>query len=168
MTKDWKRIATELGHCRHTGAMKLDWALMFRRTTEVDNLLVYVDMGNLHALNHAIGMRSSTFWMTECVKQLRHSDVVRVGGDEWALVVGPEDVDGLLDRLTSMLTGAGLYATVVVTRCSGDLEADITEADEHCERHKLLLERTGAKPERRDGYRMLTTDVLRFDETERN
>ena len=140
-------LLSDVMYCHHTGYL-LGSAAVHLITPKRNECLVYIDMCQVHMLNHEGSVdRTNGLWLKAFGRA--GDNPVKVGGDEFAILVNLSDVGGYIRRLTEAMKHVGIYAVIVVLKPSDSpLARQLVVADDILSAAKLSMDRAG----RNDDY----------------
>jgi diguanylate cyclase (GGDEF)-like protein len=122
--------------------------------------LIFIDLGNMHGLNHAYGMAQADNFIRTLVAELRSRDItVRWGGDEIVVLANTSDIVALCAKIAHIMHSVNLYGVIVWCNADNTLQACVKRCDNVCMREKKRAEQTGEKPGRNENYRLMKTKV---------
>ena len=129
-----------------------DAALLFQSTIEEGKTLLFIDLANMHGLNHKYSMSLADQFINNVLDCFRHSDTwIRWGSDEIVCIMESGDIVEFIGRLDVAMKENDLYAVYAYVT---------TSADCICMAAKRQLERFGLKASRDQEYvRMCSTVV---------
>lgn len=117
--------------------------------------VIFIDIANMHGLNHAYSMAEADEFIRNVVAQLRTRDiVVRWGGDELVILSQTNDIESLTNKIGDILHANNLYGVIVATEAD-NLAQSVKKCDAECMSIKKHLEETGKKPGRNEAYKVL-------------
>src|SRR5688500_243134 len=124
-----------------------------RRYTSVntDQALIFIDIANMHALNHKYTMSGADERIRNVVSSVRQTDTIwRYGGDELICLVPAANVEGFLKRIEQLMSDNDLYAVYGIVFCDRMtiMESAIARADLAVMQVKATLDANGMKPDR--------------------
>ncbi len=160
--EELEAMVAKLSYCLDTGLLNQTAARAYHESIEPGKVLVLVDIGSLHNLNHSLGYTEANGRMHKSVLAFRSTDLgIRWGGDEYIAVVDKDHVAGLVRRICRDLVAQGLYAVIVTVEASHSLTESFQRADAILSAKKLWLEQTGRKLSRDATYVRCKTIVIR-------
>lgn len=128
------------------------------RTLRGFSHLVYLDIANMHGLNHKYNSTRADGFIKSVIDNVRSRDVViRWGGDEFVFLVNTTDISTFCNKLGALLHQNNLYAVITHSqvRNGEQLLSIVEQTDDVCMQIKRHLEKTGQKPGRNDDYVMM-------------
>jgi len=141
--------------------MNRDIAKMFYSTIESGKTLLFIDLANMHGLNHRYGMDTADQFINNVLDQFRHSDFwVRWGSDEIVCILNSGDIVDFIGRLDYAMQENDLYAVFAYVTTSESLCESIKRADTIAMAAKAQLEKFGLKAGRNEQYCRLTSTVV--------
>ncbi len=122
--------------------------------------LIFIDLGNMHGLNHAYGMAQADEFIRSLVAELRSRDVtIRWGGDEIVVLANTSDITSLCVKIAHVMSSVNLYGVIVWCVADSTLSTCVRRCDNVCMSEKKRQETDGIKPGRNDSYKLLRTKV---------
>ncbi len=141
--------------------MTRDIAKLFFGTIEAGKTMLFIDLANMHGLNHKYGMTTADQFINNVLDQFRHTDTwIRWGSDEIICIMNDGDLVDFIGRLDSAMAANDLYAVFAHITTSDSLCERVKRADEICMMAKAQLEKFGLKAGRNDDYCRLTSMVV--------
>jgi GGDEF domain-containing protein len=141
--------------------MTRDMATIFHSHIESGKILLFIDIANMHAMNHLYGMSTVDQFINNVIDNFRSSDTwIRWGSDEMVCIMNSGDLVEFIDRLDSDMRDNNLSAVYAHVTTSNSLLESISRADAICMNAKLQLERFGLKASRDEVYTRLTSVVV--------
>lgn len=123
--------------------------------------LLFIDLANMHGLNHKYGMNTADQFINNVLDQFRHTDLwIRWGSDEIVCVMNSGDAVDLISRLDRVMADNDLYAVYAHITTSESLIESINRADSVAMNAKAQLEKFGLKAGRNDPYCRFTSTVV--------
>lgn len=146
------------------GTFKLlnrDIAKLFYSEITAGGILLFIDLANMHGLNHKYGMSTADQFINNVLDQFRHSDTwIRWGSDEIVCVMASGDIVDFIGRLDYAMAENDLYAVYAYVTTSESLLETIERADTVCMNAKDQLDKFGLKARREDQYCRFTSTVV--------
>jgi GGDEF domain-containing protein len=136
--------------CYNRGAGELNYP-----TVKNGYAVVFIDIANMHALNHKYTMAIVDEFIANVINVARDSDIVyRHGGDEIVCVVPAADVNGFVDRLDSVMSDNNLYGVYGIVYCNKNtaIQNAVKRGDELVMAVKAILDANGSRPDRNALY----------------
>lgn len=154
----------ENGIDRAFGIMTRNMAELFHSNIDAGKSLVFVDIANMHGMNHSekMGFMPGVDKRIDTVlAQFRHSDLwIRWGGDEIVVVLNSGEVCEFISRLDAAMAREELYAVYGIVETSTSLVESVKRASNITMACKAQLEKHGLKAGRDDEYVRLTSQVV--------
>lgn len=145
---------------RAFGVMTRNMAETFHGTIDADKDLIFLDIANMHAMNHLYGMDGVDSRIKNVTDAIRHSDlVVRWGGDEIVILVNSGSIAVYVNRLIALMEQNDLYGVMTVVKTSTSLAESVKRASDHTMQVKDMIDQSGRKPSRDAGYIRLDSVV---------
>lgn len=144
-----------------TGIMNAAGALSLHANIPAGKKLIFIDMCNIHAMNHKYLMAGVNERWVNVFNHMRLTDIlIKWGGDEFVIILNDGDVEQFLDRLDDTFHKFDCYAVYSVVTTSNSLNESVARADAIAMKKKLELEQTGQKPGRDEPYRVLPSHIV--------
>lgn len=146
-----------------TGILNAAGALLTHPTIPANKTLIFIDMCNLHAMNHLYSMNGTNQRWIESLAfmKMRLNDVlIKWGGDEFVIIIDSESTEGFIERLDASFHANDCYAVYGVVTTSNSLQESVNRADSLVMKKKLELENAGLKPHRDAPYICLDSHVV--------
>lgn len=141
--------------------MNRDIAKLFYSNIESGKTLLFIDLANMHGLNHKYGMSTADQFINNVLNQFRHSDMwIRWGSDEIVCIMNSGDLVDFISSLDRAMADNDLYAVFAHITTSDSLCESIDRADSIAMAAKFQLEKFGLKAGRSDEYTRLTSTVV--------
>lgn len=138
-----------------------DFAKMFHSHIESDKTLLFIDLANMHGLNHKYSMSLADQFINNVLNTFRHNDTwIRWGSDEIVVILDSGNVCELINRLHVEMTANNLYAVYGIVTTSTDLQESIDRADAIVMSAKSQLEKYGLKAGRDEVYSVKASVVV--------
>lgn len=138
-----------------------DIAKLFYSTIEAGKTMLFIDLANMHGLNHKYGMNTADQFINNVLDTFRHSDLwIRWGSDEIVCIMESGCVVDFIGRLDAVMAQNDLYAVYAYVTTSDSLCESVNRADVVCMDAKKQLEKFGLKAGRNDEYTRLTSTVV--------
>lgn len=144
-----------------TGIMNAAGAKAFHSRIPSDKALLFIDMCNVHGMNHKYTMDGTNkAWMNIFADNRLEDILIKWGGDEFIVILDMNTLDGYLTRLQEKMIDNDVYAIVAVVSTSNDLEESVNRADCIVSAAKYTQELNGMKPGRDEAYSMGDTHII--------
>lgn len=138
-----------------------DMAKLFHSTIKAGQQMIFIDLANIHGLNHAYSMSLADQFINNVLNVFRHNDTwIRWGSDEIVVIMESGEVCDLIDRLHIEMLKNNLYAVYGIITTSNNLEESVNRADAIVMNAKLQLEKFGLKADRNELYSVKTSVVV--------
>jgi GGDEF domain-containing protein len=123
--------------------------------------LIYIDLCNVHAANHAYTFSGYDSKINKVLDAFRSSDIIaKIGGDELIVILNSGNAVEYCERLAQVMKENDIYAVIAPVKTSNGLQATIDKADADVSGLKLALEMYGLKPSRDEAYKCLDSYII--------
>ena len=154
-------LLTETTNDPFTGIMNAAGAKAFHSRIPENKALLFIDMCNVHAMNHKYTMNGTNkAWMNIFADNRLEDVLIKWGGDEFVVIIDRDTLEGYLTRLQEKMIANDVYAIVAIVTTSNSLQESVNRADDIVSSAKYMQELNGMKPGRDEAYSMGDTHII--------